>query len=110
MARRVKLREVAHARAGDKGDTSSISLIAYDRRHYPALAKQLTPERVKAHFGPLVLGPVRRYDLPRLVAFNFVLEGALGGGVTRSLALDIHGKSRSSVLLELEISLDDEPA
>ena len=107
MARSVKLREIAHARAGDKGNTSNISLIVYDRRHYPILAEQLTPERVKDHFGPLVLGPVRRYDLPQLGAFNFVLEAALAGGVTRSLALDIHGKSRSSVLLELEISLDD---
>ena len=106
MARRVKLHELAHARAGDKGDTSNISLIVYERRHYPLLAEQLTPERVKAHFGPLVHGAVRRYDLPQLGAFNFVLEGALSGGVTRSLALDIHGKSRSSVLLELEVTLD----
>ena len=110
MARRVKLHRIAHARAGDKGDTSSVSLIVYDRRHYPAVAAQVTPEQVKAHFGPLVLGPVRRYDLPQLGAFNFVMEGALAGGVTRSLALDIHGKSRSSVLLELAINLDDEPS
>ena len=110
MARRVKLHEIAHARAGDKGDTSSISLIVYDRHHYPTVAEQVTPERVKAHFGRLVLGSVRRFDLPQLGAFNFVLEGALAGGVTRSLALDIHGKSRSSVLLELEVTLDEPPA
>jgi hypothetical protein len=107
VARRVKLREIAHARAGDKGDTSSVALIVYDRRHYPTVAAQLTPGRIKEHFGPLVLGSVRRYDLPQLGALNFVMEGALAGGVTRSLALDIHGKSRSSVLLELDIELED---
>jgi hypothetical protein len=103
----VKLHQIAHARAGDKGDTSSVSLIVYDRRHYATVAQQVTAERVKEHFGPLVRGEVRRYDLPGLGAFNFVLAGALAGGVTRSLALDIHGKSRSSVLLELELDLDD---
>jgi hypothetical protein len=107
MARRLKLHEIAHARAGDKGDTSSISLIVYDRRHYEPVARQVTAERVKAHFGPLVQGAVTRYELPQLGAFNFVLEHALAGGVTRSLALDIHGKSRSSVLLELDIELDE---
>jgi hypothetical protein len=103
----VKLRQIAHARAGDKGDTSSVSLIVYDRRHYPTVERQVTAERVKEHFGPLVQGEVQRYDLPGLGAFNFVMSGALAGGVTRSLALDIHGKSRSSVLLELELDLDD---
>lgn len=107
MARRVKLREIAHARAGDKGDTSNISLIVYDRRHYPSVVEQVTAERVKAHFGPLVQGAVERFALPQLGALNFVLHRALGGGVTRSLALDIHGKSRSSLLLEMEITLDD---
>ena len=106
MARLVKLREIAHARAGDKGDTSSVSLIVYDRRHYETVRQQVTPERVKEHFGPLVQGDVRRYELPKLGAFNFVMERALAGGVTRSLALDIHGKSRSSVLLELELELE----
>ncbi len=102
---RVKLRRIAHARAGDKGDTSNVSLIVYDPAHYVAVCDQVTPERVKAWFGPLVRGPVRRYELPHLGALNFVLEGALGGGVTRTLALDPHGKSRSSLLLEMEIDL-----
>jgi hypothetical protein len=109
MARRLKLREIAHARAGDKGDTSSIALIVYDLRHFALIRDYVTPERVKAHFGPLVLGDVRRYELPQLGALNFVLQGALAGGVTRSLALDIHGKSRSSLLLELELLVDEAP-
>ena len=99
----MKLRELAHARAGDKGDISNISVIAYDLGDYAYLAEQVTAERVKAHFSGMVTGEVTRYELPRLGAMNFVLQGALGGGVTRSLSLDPHGKSLSSSLLELEI-------
>ena len=97
------LRELAHSRTGDKGDTSNISLIAYDAADYPRLARWVTAERVKEHFGEIALGQVTRYELPRLGALNFVLERALGGGVTRSLALDAHGKSLSSALLSMEI-------
>jgi len=99
----VKLRDIAHSRAGDKGDDSHVSLIVFDKQHYAAVERQVTAERVKAHFGGLVLGAVERYELPRLGALNFVMRRALGGGVTRSLALDAHGKSRSSLLLEMEI-------
>jgi hypothetical protein len=107
VSRRVKLREVAHSRAGDKGNTSIVSLIVFDRAHYEAVRLQATAERVKAWFGDLVQGQVERYELPQLGALNFVMAGALGGGVTRSLALDAHGKSRSSWLLEMEIELAD---
>ena len=102
------LREIAHSRTGDKGDTSNISLIAYDATDYPLLVQWVTAARVKAHFGEIVRGEVRRYELPRLGALNFVLEGALGGGVTRSLALDAHGKGLSSALLALTIPDDEE--
>jgi hypothetical protein len=104
---RAPLRRLAHARAGDKGDTSTISVIAFDPADYPLLAEQVTAERVAAWFGAPVGGPVERYELPRLGALHFVLHGALGGGVTRSLALDAHGKSRSSLLLELAVELPD---
>lgn len=97
------LRELAHSRTGDKGDTSNISLIAYDAADYPLLARHVTAERVRAHFAGIVRGEVTRYELPRLGALNFVLQGALGGGVTRSLALDAHGKSLSSALLSMQI-------
>jgi hypothetical protein len=99
----MKLRQLAHSRTGDKGNTSSISVIAYDERDYPLLFENVTPERVKAHFGDLVAGEVTRYEIPSLGALNFVLRQALGGGVTRSLALDAHGKSLSSALLDLDI-------
>ena len=97
------LRELAHSRTGDKGDTSNISLIAYEAADYPLLVRYVTAERVRAHFADIVRGDVTRYELPRLGALNFVLRGALGGGVTRSLALDAHGKSLSSALLSMEV-------
>ena len=99
----MKLRELAHARSGDKGDTSQISVIAYDAGDFAYLAEHVTAECVRAHFAPVVRGDVRRYELPGLGALNFVMENALAGGVTRSLSLDAHGKCLGSVLLELEI-------
>jgi non-ribosomal peptide synthetase component E (peptide arylation enzyme) len=99
----MKLREIAHSRTGDKGNTSNISVIAYHEQDYPLLLAQVTTARVKAHFAGVVQGEVVRYELPNIAALNFVMTGALGGGVTRSLALDAHGKSLSSALLDLEI-------
>jgi hypothetical protein len=99
----MKLREIAHSRTGDKGNISNISVIAYDEKDYPLLLNQVTSARVKAHFEGVVEGEVVRYELPKLFALNFVMDRALGGGVTRSLALDAHGKSLSSALLDLEI-------
>ncbi|NPV03677.1 MAG: hypothetical protein HPY67_02975 [Syntrophaceae bacterium] len=99
----MKLREIAHSRTGDKGNTSNISVIAYDPADYPLLEKQVTAERVKDFFSEIVEGEVVRYALPNIGALNFVLYRALGGGVTRTLALDIHGKSLSSAILEMEI-------
>ena len=93
---RQRLYDLAHARAGDKGNTSNISVIAYDPADYERLRRQVTPERVKAHFAGVVRGAVERYELPRIFALNFVLHDALAGGVTRSLSLDPHGKSLSS--------------
>lgn len=100
----MKLREIAHSRTGDKGNTSNISLIAYDMADYPRLAKEVTAARVKAYFAEIVKGEVVRYELPNIGALNFVMKQALGGGVTRTLALDIHGKSLSSALMNMEIA------
>jgi hypothetical protein len=99
----MKLRDIAHSRTGDKGNISNISVIAYDEKHYPLLLEQVTSERVRAHFAGVVEGEVTRYELPNISALNFVMDRALGGGVTRSLALDAHGKSLSSALLDLDI-------
>lgn len=99
----MKLRQIAHARAGDKGNTSNIAVFVYDRSNYPIILRYLTPERVAAHFAGMVKGPIARYELPKLGGLNFVLQDALSGGVTRSLALDAHGKCMSSILLDLEL-------
>ena len=101
----MKLRDIAHSRTGDKGNSSNISLIAYRSEDYPLLLQQVTAERVKALFAGVVEGEVVRYELPNIAALNFVMSRALGGGVTRSLALDAHGKSLSSALLDLEIEI-----
>ena len=103
------LRDIAHARTGDKGDRTTLSVIALDARHFPLLEKMLTPERVRAQYEGTVRGAIDRYGLAHLGALNFVLHGALGGGVTRSLALDAHGKCLASGLLRLRLS-DDEAA
>ena len=107
MSRVAALRELAHARAGDKGNRSSIGLFLYDARHYDAVARQVTPERLKREFGGVLRGPIERYELPRLAAFNFVMDEALEGGVNQSLNLDGHGKSGSFLLLGLTVEVDD---
>jgi hypothetical protein len=103
----MRLRAIAHSRTGDKGDTSNIAVIAYDAEDYPLLERHVTAERVKAHFSEIVRGEVVRHELPGLGALNFVLRGALGGGVTRSLALDAHGKCLGSAILDLELPAGD---
>jgi hypothetical protein len=99
----LKLREIAHSRTGDKGNISNLSLIVYRMEDYAKLKEEVTVARVKEWFREIVQGEVIRYELPNLGAFNFVLKDSLGGGVTRSLALDSHGKSLSSAFLDMEI-------
>lgn len=107
----VELFYLAHSRTGDKGNSQTMSLIPYNERDYALLESQVTAEAVAKFFGPLVRGKVTRYALPKLNAFNFVLEEALQGGVNDSLNLDTHGKSRSGVLLAMTIEVpDDHPA
>jgi len=98
-----KLAEIAHCRAGDKGDTLTLSLFPLEDENYPLLAERVTADAVKKHLAHLVRGDVRRYELPNLSALQFVCEGALDTGVTTSLALDAHGKTLSYALLAMEI-------
>ena len=100
----VKVHTLGHARAGDKGNTSNVSVIAYDERAWEILRSQLTVERVMEAFSSLAGGPVTRYELPHLRALNFVIENALGGGVTISLAQDAHGKSLSYLMLDIDLA------
>jgi hypothetical protein len=99
----MKLHDIAIARSGDKGNRATLSVIARDPAHYPLLQRLLTSERVRAHYRGIVEGEVRRYTLPHLGAVHFVMDQALAGGVTRSLALDAHGKTLSAAILDIEI-------
>ena len=95
--------DLGHSRAGDKGNTSNISVVAYNEAAWRVLREQLTAERVMAAYANIAKGPVTRYELPNLRALNFVIENALGGGFTRSLRQDMHGKSLSSLILSIEL-------
>jgi hypothetical protein len=99
----VLLRDLAHARSGDKGGTSDITVVALDAAKYDVLRRELSADRVREHFPDLPISAVDRYELPQLQALKFVLHGALGGGVTQTLNLDAHGKCLSSCLLALSI-------
>ena len=107
---RVPLVQLAHARSGDKGDSANIGVVAYEPDLYPLLVREVTAERVKAHFGDWVTGRVERYELPNLHALNFVLHGALDGGGTVSLRTDAQGKVLSAALLRMEVDVEDEVA
>jgi hypothetical protein len=102
----VPLHRLAHARSGDKGNRSNIALICRDRAFYAAIAAQMTVERVAAHFAARQPGKVTRYELPKLAAFNFVLDDVLEGAVNASLGLDGHGKALSFHLLTARVTVD----
>lgn len=99
----IVLKDIAHARSGDKGDICNICLFAREPGYYEIMKKEVTEEKVKNHFKDLVKGPVKRYELPQLHGFNFVLYKALDGGATRSLRLDTLGKTMAAALLRMEI-------
>lgn len=105
---RVQLRDLCATRAGDKGDISDVALFAYDDAVYEAIREQVTAERVREHFGDLVRGDVRRYEARNVLALNFVMEGALGGGGPRSLRSDNLGKTLGGALLRLEVDVADD--
>lgn len=106
---KIPLSRIAHARSGDKGDTSNIGVIVYHPRYYPMLVREVTGERVKAYFGDLCQGKVERFELPNLGALNFLLHESLGGGGTLSLRVDAQGKTYGAALLgmEIEVSPDE---
>jgi len=97
------VRDIAHARAGDKGNTSNVNVWAYDPADFELLKRTLTADRIKRTFPHLIRGQVTRYELPHLYGLNFVMQDALEGGVNRSLNLDSHGKSWSYLILGLAL-------
>jgi hypothetical protein len=107
---RIQLRDLCGARSGDKGDISDLSLFADDEAAYEALLGEVTAERVKAHFGALVSGPVDRYEARNVLALKFVMHGALGGGAPRSLRSDNLGKTHGASLLRMWVDVPDDVA
>ena len=103
----VRLLDIAHTRSGDKGDTANCGVIALRPEWYPVLVRELTAERVRAHYGTLITGPVDRFELPNLNALNFLLHGALDGGGTLSLKTDAQGKVVSTAMLRMILTLSD---
>lgn len=103
----IRLGDLAHTRSGDKGNRSNIGVVARDAAAYAWLGSRLTEAAVAAFLRPLGIGAVRRYELPKIHAFNFVIEHALAGGASRSLRLDTQGKALGTILLEL--TLPDDP-
>ncbi|HEV7652715.1 MAG TPA: hypothetical protein VGP26_31555 [Actinophytocola sp.] len=97
------LHEIAHARAGDKGEITNICVFPYRDEDYPLLVEQLTAQRVAAHFAGIVTGTVQRYEVPTVCGLNFVLNGTRPGGVSAALELDAHGKSLSYGLLLIDL-------
>lgn len=104
---KVRLLDIAHARSGDKGDTANVGVIALRPEWYPLLASSLTLERVRDHFDGMIAGPVERFELPNLMALNFLLHGALDGGGTLSLKTDAQGKVFSTALLRMVLDVPD---
>jgi len=104
---KVKLEQIAHARSGDKGDASNVGLIAGSPGLYEVIREQVTAERVKEHFRKVCRGPVERYELPNILALNFILHDSLGGGGTESLKNDAQGKTHAQGLLQMEIDLPE---
>lgn len=107
---KVRLLDLAHARSGDKGDTANVGIIATRPEYYPLIARELTGDRVAAHFQGMINGGVDRFELPNLNALNFLLHGALGGGGTLSLKTDAQGKVYSTALLRMVLDVPDEEA
>lgn len=104
----VQLLRIAHARSGDKGDTSNVGVIARDPKFYEVLVREVTAERVKQHFEEICFGKVERFEIPNLGALNFLLHESLGGGGTLSLSSDPQGKTYSAAMLRMRITVPDE--
>ena len=103
-----QLVELAYARSGDKGDVCNVNLLAFDDDAYRIIAREVTPERVKAHYGDMVKGDVEIYPMPNVNSLEVILRNALGGGATRTLLFDQTGKSMSTALLRMRIPVPDE--
>jgi hypothetical protein len=105
---RIKLKEIAFGRSGDKGNISNVYIIPYRGSDLSLLLEELTAEFVEEVYGELVQSDIERYTFDGIGAINFVMHDALSGGVSSSLNLDMHGKSRAALLLQEEIRVPDD--
>ncbi len=106
----VRLVKLAYARSGDKGDSANIGVIAREAEFLPVLRTELTSSTVAAYFAHVLEGKVTRYELPGINAFNFMLEGALGGGGVASLRMDPQAKAFAQMLLDIELPVPEKLA
>ena len=106
--KKMRLYRLAHARSGDKGDGSNVGLVAADERGYEIIRREVTAERVRAHFAGIVRGQVDRYEVRNIRALNFILHDSLGGGGSASLRTDAQGKTHGMALLLMEIEVPDD--
>lgn len=104
---KVRLLDICHARSGDKGDASDISLFANDERAWGLIRRHVTEELVTAYFRPVASGPVEMWEVPNVQALKFLVHGALGGGAPRSLRSDNLGKTFAAALLRMEIDVEE---
>lgn len=103
----VRLREMAFVRSGDKGDTLNMGVVPFNEEHFDLLKRVLTVEKVRETFAPAVRGEITRYEFPGIKALNFVMSGALDGGVSRAITLDEHGKHKQSLMADIELEVGD---
>ncbi|MDF2628559.1 MAG: hypothetical protein K0R39_2390 [Symbiobacteriaceae bacterium] len=104
---KVRLLDLCHARSGDKGDASDISLFANDEWAWGLIRRHVTKEKVTAYFRPVASGPVEMWEVPNVHALKFLVHGALGGGAPRSLRSDNLGKTFAAALLRMEIEVEE---
>jgi hypothetical protein len=105
---RVPLERIAHARSGDKGEASNVGLIADSPELYEVIRREVTADRVKAHFAGLCRGGVERFEVPQILALNFLLHDSLGGGGTASLITDAQGKTHGQGILAMTVEVPAE--
>lgn len=104
---KIYLKEIAHGRSGDKGDTSNVCVYAREPKYYEIIRREVTVDKVREYFGDMVEGEIVRYEVPTLQGFNFVMKHALGGGATLSLRLDTLGKSMGSAFMRMKIHIEE---
>ena len=103
----IYLKEIAHGRSGDKGDTSNVCVYAREPKYYEIIRREVTVDKVREYFGDMVKGEIVRYEVPTSQGFNFVMKHALGGGATLSLRLDTLGKSMGSAFMRMKIHIEE---